>query len=264
MLETFARFILDLLMPASQLWILITVIAILFLARQMVWLKRVSVLFFVLLLVYSTPFLPQYLAYQLERQYPVWSPDEQTLAIEEPIPVMVLTAGITADTTLHASHQLSSSTFPRLIEGMRVYHTLKRWGLEPKLVLSGGANEGVPVTEAHAQALAAVDLGADSEDLFLHDPPGIINTCTEARVFAERFGEGQHVIVATSALHIPRAMWWFRYHGLEPTAAPANFRVRKDSYRKSFSWKPSYQNITLMERILKERVGMIWAQMSSC
>jgi uncharacterized SAM-binding protein YcdF (DUF218 family) len=263
-METLARIILDLLMPGSQLMILAVLIVIFFWTGRQEWAKRTCLLFLFLFLVYSTPFLPRHLAWQLERQYPVWAADEPLPDILDPVPVMVLTAGMIPDTTLHESHQLNSATFTRLMEGVRVYRTLKSAGSGANLVLSGSAPEGVPTTLAQVKAVVAKSLGVHAQNIHLHDPPGIIDTCTEARVFAERFGEGHRVIVVTSALHMSRAMWWFRHHGLEPVAAPTDFQVRKDLYNNRIQWKPSVTNIRLMERVLQERAGMVWARMSGC
>jgi len=210
----------------------------------------------VLLVIYSTPFLPKLLARTLERQYPVWTDKEYRYT--DGIPIMVLGSGAIADTTLHASHQLGNNLHARLMEGIRIYKALEFHN--PLLVVSGTSPEDNPVTQGMIQSEAAIAMGVDPVDIRFHDGPEVVNTASEASVFADRYGKGHSLILVTSAIHMPRAMYWFRHYDLDPIPAPTEFIVKKDSYRRNWDIWPSAEYIVTMDRVYHEVVGMVWAR----
>ncbi len=258
-METLLRFLVDLLMPSHQLLILGVIAGWLYWKRRSPWDHRVGSVTLLLLFLYSTPFLPRLLGRSLERKYPVWSVEDKLYP--DRIPIMVLASGFVPDTILHASQQLGGVTFKRLMEGVRIYNALEDY--RPLLVFSGTAPEDVPITQAAVQARAAMDVGVDGEDIRLHDSPEVVNTASEARIFAEKFGKGQALILVTSALHMPRSMYWFRYYGLEPIPAPTDFAVKTDRYRFNWDVWPSTENIRTMDRIFHEYIGWVWARIST-
>lgn len=255
-MESLLRFLVEMLLPSRQLVILGGLVGYLFWRKRNTWGRRITTVTLVLLILYSTPLLPRLLGYNLERQYPVWSVGDKKYPDQTPI--MVLASGFVPDTVLHASQQLGESNLSRLIEGVRIYKALQN--SHPLLVLSGTAPDGVPYTQAAVQAEAAVDLGVRLEDIVLHDPPDVVNTASEARIFKQEFGPGQKLILVTSALHMPRSMYWFRHYGLEPVPAPTDFTVKIDRYRYNWDVWPSAENIRTMDRIFHEYIGMVWAR----
>jgi len=105
---------------------------------------------------------------------------------------------------------------------------------------------------------AAVALGVSPADTLCSAAP--YNTETEAFAFTNRFGEAREVILVTSALHMRRALFWFREAGLDPIPAPANHYVKPDPEKSPYNFKPSAGKITLSGKLLHEWVGMGWAQ----
>lgn len=251
-MEALLRFFVDLLMPSRHLVILGVIAGWLFWRKRNTWGRRITGVTLVLLILYSTPFLPRLLGRSLERQYPVWALDNTPYPTQ--IPIMVLASDFVPDTMLHASQQLGESTFDRLMEGIRIYHALEEY--QPLLILSGTAPDGVPVTQAAVQEEAAVDMGVRGEDIVLHDSSDVVNTASEARIFATEFGKGTKLILVTSALHMPRSMYWFRHYGLDPIPAPTDFAVKKDRYRFNWDVWPSADNLRTMDRIFHEYIGI--------
>ena len=255
-METILRFLVDLVQPSAQLMLLAILAGWFYWKKKVLWGRRFTIVTILLLFIYSTPFLPRLLAWSLERQYPVWNLSHEIYP--DHIPVMVLGAGFTADTTLHPSHRMSENLVDRLMEGIRVYRALESY--HPLLVLSGTAPEDVPMTQAEVQMHTALDLGVRMDDIRLHDGPDVVNTASEARIFSEKFGKDQKLILVTSAIHMPRAMYWFRHYGLDPIPAPSEFLVKKDAYRRNWNFWPSAEYIVTMDRVYHEVVGMVWAR----
>lgn len=258
-MEILLRLLVELLWPSSQLVILGLLAGYLFWRRRNAWGRRIAGGTLVLLLLYSTPFLPRLLGLSLERSYPVWNNSDTTYP--DSIPIMVLASGFVPDSTLHASQQLGESNLSRLMEGIRIYKALQ--DSHPLLVLSGTAPDNVPYTQAAVQAKTAVAMGVNPSDIRLHDPSEVVNTASEARIFADQFGPGQQLILVTSALHMPRSMYWFRQYDLEPVPAPTDFAVKVDRYRVNWDVWPSAENIRILDRVVHEYVGMMWARVGS-
>lgn len=205
-----------------------------------------------LLLVSTTP-LPEMLVLAKERQYAVFRPTPNDSTATH---VLVLGGGHTPAPDLPATDQLSDRSLARLVEGIRIYRQLPN----ARLVTSGFSSTG-GVAVAEVQAQAAILLGVPPSDTLLLTQP--YNTAAEARAYAARFGTRQRLVLVTSAVHLPRAMQWFRTYGLSPIAAPTDHLMKIDPRFSTYTFGPSSDKIDMMDRWLHETVGSWWASLNS-
>lgn len=218
--------------------------------------KRIGVVFIItgvaFFLLFSTAYLPRYLTSQLETQYLPFHFSEYPFAGDSTY-IHVLGAGYTADEKLPASGQLSLFSLARLSEGLRIGTTLQG----SILVVSGHIASG-DSSLAWVYRNAAIELGFDSTRIDMLNKPA--TTLEEARAFLDRYGIKSRVIVVTDAIHMPRAITFYKHFGMNPFPAPTNFLIKSDNNPFSFGWIPSAENLLLMDRILREWAGLIKAK----
>ncbi|MCB0695419.1 MAG: YdcF family protein [Lewinellaceae bacterium] len=201
-----------------------------------------------LLLIGATP-LSTWLAADLEYRYPVLDLNRIVLDSSRTTHVVVLGGGASPGKGLLAFDQLSGDALSRIVEGVRIMNRLD----EANLVTTGALLQGER-SQADLLASTGIDLGVSlSDTLMLPDPR---TTREEARAYQSRFGKSNQVILVTSAIHLPRAMGWFRYQGLDPIPAPANHLVKISPHRWTYDWWPSPQKITRMRRVCHEYAGL--------
>jgi uncharacterized SAM-binding protein YcdF (DUF218 family) len=218
--------------------------------RKMAWLS-----FFLsasLFFAASTSFFPNYLIHQLEGRYPVCDPGQIPVS-DEPIPIIVLGAGYGYNEALPPLNRLNITTLGRLVEAVRIYQAL------PKAKVIGSAGQvNQKVSQAQAIAEGALALGVPpSDSLQLR---GALNTWEEAGKFATRFGKGSRVVIATDAIHVPRAMMLFKARGLQPIAAPTNHLIKTEIRLRLFDFLPSTGSLRKTELVMHEYLGMLWAK----
>ena len=252
-MNAFLRAIISqLILPLPLFWIFIGLTGLsLFWKKKRVaaCLASVSLLW---LLAVSTPFLPDLLVAHLEQRYPVWSP-AALRGSDGPTQVLLLGGGHTDDRRLPPNDQLSPVALARLSEGIR----LQRLIPGSTLITSGYAgNSGVAQAELLAQT--ALLLGVAPAQIRMQTNP--TNTRGEATEYRRLFGDKAHLIIVTSAVHMPRAMYLFRKAGLNPVAAPTNHLVKQGTHRDPWYWLPSAGNIQKTESAIHEYVGMIEAR----
>lgn len=236
-----------LLQPLTVFWLLL--IPIPFIRKKHPRLSTYLLLIALLWLVLaSTPPLPTFLVETLEKQY---EPLLEAPAFHLPIHILVLGGGHVSDERLPPNDQLSEQALSRLVEGIRLHRLFPG----SKLVLSGYARPGIPITQAEVLAKTAVSLGINPEDTLMVTTPH--NTRQEAIDYRDKFGTGYSLILVTNASHMPRAMMHFRYAGLAPMPAPTNHYIKRDRLSSRFSIRPSSGNIKKLNAALHEYVGLI-------
>jgi len=203
----------------------------------------------VIFLVCSTRFLPKFLGRQLEKKYLPLRPD--TLSpFNRPVYIHVLGSGYGLDERLPATAQLAPVAQGRLIEGLRLMHTIPG----SVLVCSAGSEFGYE-SQASITRKAAILLGADSTRMITLDRPN--STSEEAEALLAKIGRGAPMILVTDAIHMPRAMELFRRKGFDPIPAPTNYRVLRARNEAPFRWFPSIGNLSLMDMIIHEWVARL-------
>jgi len=218
-----------------------------------VWAKRCFVLLIGLWLLYGLPFLSYDLAERLEHRYPVLDEEallESGLVEDSTVYIVVLGAGIEADPRLDYNQMLSAAVTMRLTEGIRVFQMIP----DAMMVTSASAVHG-ELSQAVALRQAAIQLGVPESQIVTQDDP--TNTCEEARAFVRDHGVGSRVVIATSAIHMRRAMMLFEHFGAEPIPAPTAYRVKRNPAKpfRVRDYMPSMGNVRLLEAVVKERVG---------
>lgn len=199
--------------------------------------------------------LPSWLAAQRESRFPVLRNIPDSLAGRGVVHVLVLGGGHSHTPGLPPNGLLSEEALSRLAEGIRLHRQLPG----SKLVCSGYSGGG-RTAQAELLTRTAIMLGASPADTLMITTPA--NTEAEAADYAARFGMDQPLVLVTSALHLPRALFWFRQVGLRPAPAPANFLVRPNPERQAFPFKPSLRKVEMADRLLHEWAGMVYGRWS--
>lgn len=205
------------------------------------------------LFVVSVSPLPVFLVKEQENQYAVlWQiPD----SLQHPY-LLVLGGGHSIAPTLPPNDQLSHKALARLAEGIR----LKQQHPAAKLIGSGNySSKRTP--QATVLMNTAVALGIAPSDTLQSSVP--YNTETEAIAYAQRFGTQTPLILVTSALHMPRALFWFQQQGIAAIPAPTDHYIKPDPEKSPYNWKPSAQKIEVTAALLHEWVGMLNAKIKT-
>ena len=265
MLESLARFILQLILPSSQLLILLVIIAVLILIgwHRRAW--QAGIVWIVLFLVYATPFLSGIMIDRLQHTWPVLTtermyefgllpagPDESGMQnsgqsgdlragpagsgedVEDAdLPPDSLPDTVQAD-TVHIIILASSHTPDERLEPTQMLSDASVQRLVEGLRLYRQIPGARLITSGHyaygeySQAEATRDalISLGVDPGHIRIQPEAGSTCEEARAFVREHGDGARIIISTSALHMRRAMMIFEQQGARPVAAPAAF-IRK-------------------------------------
>lgn len=201
------------------------------------------------LLITGTKFIPDLLVYGLEKQYHTLIPDSTLMNI----PVMVLGGGSVYDISVSPQDRLSPNSLARLTEGIRLYHFLD----QPMMVFSGYSSKK-GVTQAAITRDAAISLGIQKDKIYILQQPS--TTEEEALAYKKYFGKKHpDLILVTSDIHMPRAMYLFRKVGLNPVAAPADHILRIDTTFDSMWWSSHKNNFDKFSAAMHEYIGLVWA-----
>jgi uncharacterized SAM-binding protein YcdF (DUF218 family) len=206
-------------------------------------------LVFIGLLVISTGFLPRYMSYQLESQYPVINQVDPTIQW-----VVVLGGGQNQLEGMPENNLLTSASIKRLIEGVRLLGLLP----QAQLVLSGGSYDAKQ-SEALLLGQLAKWFSIPENKVVLEYKS--INTADQAREIVAIVHDHPFYLV-TSAVHMPRAMVLFQKQGMHPIAAPTDFTYfwNLDSWEKRLI--PNAYNLFYFSIAMHEILGRIWASVT--
>lgn len=185
----------------------------------------------------------------LEQRYPAMlkPPDAPVEAI------VVLGGGWQPAPEWPVTAQLSETSLPRLMEGLRLWHAQP----EALLIVSGGSSEPSEPGVAEGYARAAQALGVPDASLVVLDTT--LDTGDEARAIVDRLGEGGRIVLVTSASHMPRAKRHFEAVGLRPLPAPTHYLTGRQSRGWRY-WLPGAEHLAKTERALYEWLGRLAVQ----
>lgn len=152
----------------------------------------------------------------------------------------------------------------RMVQAARLYHA----GKAPVIVVSGGYIEflGSTVPEAEAMQEVLELLGVPPDAIIQEDRSR--NTYENALYVREVLAplQAEHILLVTSAMHMPRSVRIFERQGFDVAPAPADFLVtwtpEGDAAEVGIGGKliglmPSAEALELSTRALKEYIGMI-------
>ncbi len=196
--------------------------------------------------IWSMPVLSHRLCGAIENQFPQISienvPHAQAL--------VVLGGAISPPSGQSIEINLQAAA-DRVWYASRLFHA----GKVPLLVLSGGGDlTHDNYSEAHAMALFLLDLGVPSESMLQEESSR--NSRENAGFSAEmlRARGINHILLVTSALHMPRALTLFTDQGLVVEPVPTDFQGRL-SQQGVLAWLPDAGALETSGRAMKEVVG---------
>ncbi len=169
------------------------------------------------LYIWSTPIASERLMASLERQYP---PVPMADLVSAPVAV-VLGGGIAAPKLPHRLAPDLNDASDRAWYAARLF----RAGKVKSILLSGGVDSRVGgLAEAESMAIFLRDLGVPKSALILEKTS--LNTRQNAAQVKETLGKQgiDHILLVTSAAHMPRAIGHFRAQGLRVTPAATDHR----------------------------------------
>ncbi len=219
--------------------------------------KRTAKFFFIsaliLLLLTSTNYLPAFLAKKLENKYPPLS-EAVIKNIRGKVYIHVLGSGYTANKNIPPNAQIGLVALGRLAEAIRVYRLMD----SAVIVCSGNGPKESKETQAQVTKKAAVALGIPAESVLELNTPS--TTLEEANDLAAQYGNNIQLVIATDAIHMPRAMRFFKAAGfVNPVAAPTNFKAAETTEDNFIKWLPTMSNVALTNYVLHEYLGNIKA-----
>lgn len=207
----------------------------------------------VLLFVLSCPMTSVWLLKSLEKQYPDESIDARTPAQA----IVVLGGSLRMPSGSHPASGITNSS-DRLLVALRLY----RAGKAPLVVASGGDSPLLlkvrSLHEAEVMKALLQEWGLPGSAILVEDQS--VNTHENA-VFTRRLvaPKGiQHIILVTSAAHMPRAAATFRKSGFDVEAVPADYMTGWDQESSLFDWVPASSALADSEFAIHEWIG-IWA-----
>jgi len=152
----------------------------------------------------------------------------------------------------------------RLWYAAKLYHA----GKAPLIVVSGGQVFPQPglKSEAESHVDLLVQLGVPREAIALETQSR--NTAENAHFTAQllqQLSAGgkplQHVLLTTSAVHLPRSMLLFQQTGLQPIAASCDVRVVHLQHPLLLDVLPSAQALATSEGAIREWLGFFYYQL---
>ncbi|MGN7727309.1 YdcF family protein [Luteimonas sp. 22616] len=201
--------------------------------------------------LWSIPQCAQWLRAPLELRYP----QIEANALPRADAIVVLGGGSYA-WLRRAEIRLEDLKNSRLATGARAWLA----GRAPVVVLSGGRG-GNGTSEAALMATAMARIGVPASALMLEERSR--DTRDNALFTAQLAGQHdiRRVLLVTSAVHMPRASYWFRAAGLDVVPVPVpEPRIRGSWTRR---WLPSRDALWRSGRAWKEYAGLLEAHLET-
>ena len=147
----------------------------------------------------------------------------------------------------------------RFFAGLEAYQQLRRQGLRPRLIFTGGWWPTQPQLPSEGDVLLqrALALGLPAADLA--STARVRNTAEEAQVVAAQLPPGSSVLLITSAFHMARAKRLFERQGLRVLPFPVDFQASGawagNPFADPLNWIPSAKGLDSSSRALREAIG---------
>jgi len=142
----------------------------------------------------------------------------------------------------------------RASEILRLYNSqFTTYNLKPKIIISGTDPLGTEKEEAKNLKIYLIERGIPSENIIVEDKSR--NTKESAENVKELTGKKPFFLI-TSAYHMPRSMEIFEKYGLNPIAAPTDFK--RDENYDLLDFFPDAQNLRNSDLAFHEYFGIIF------
>lgn len=211
--------------------------------------KALVLLAFAWSLLWSIPQCSDWLRASLARQYP----QIEETALPRADAIVVLGGG--QYSWLHRSDiDLDDLDNSRIATGTRAWLA----GRAPVVILSGGG--GNDYSEAEVMATAITRLGVPASALVLEKRS---HSTRDNAVFSAQLARQrgiERVLLVTSAVHMPRAAFWFREVGLDVVPVPVPERKGRSGWKR---WLPSRGALWRSGRAWKEYAGLLAAHIEA-
>lgn len=201
---------------------------------------------FIILILISTGWLPQFLSSKLESQYPVVTQIDPKIQW-----IVVLSGGQSEEEGMPANNLLTSASIKRLVEGVRLFRALPN----AKFLVTGGADKPEE-PEAKKLAQLAEWFAVPRQQIVLEQ--NSLNTADQAKEIKQIVNE-QPFYLVTSANHMSRSMALCRAQGLHPIAAPTDFIFGGIDSLSERAIIPNAYNLILFTLTMHELLGRVWA-----
>lgn len=235
-----------LLMPMPFAALLMIVAGVLYAYKRKSLAKLLLVVSISSVFFLSLPAVAYWVISPLEKQYPQYN--------NQPVVYVVVHGGYhKSDSNQPITSLLSRESMVRLTEGIRIY----RLNPGAKLLLSG-YHSNDELSHAEAMASVAVAFGIPSHDIILE--PNAKDTEQEARAWV-KVTDGRPFAIVTTAMHMPRTVFWYNAFGASPITAPTAFETRGSGEVDWWSLTPSAQSLATVEYAWYEYLGLIWAHL---
>ncbi|MFZ4481589.1 MAG: YdcF family protein [Rhodoferax sp.] len=241
-----SKFVIWLLSPLGTALCLAVLAFVLVLRRRMGAGMTLAALAFVWLWAWSTPVMGLWLRASIEDQFAQVAissvPKAQALVVLGG--AMSPPSGKSSEINLHAAAD-------RVWYAARLFHA----GKAPLLVLSGGSEPGAAYSEARAMAIFLADLGVPAQAIVMEERS---RTSRDNAAFSATLLKARsidHILLVTSALHMPRALALFKAQGLQVIPAATDFEGIQTAPPGVQAWLPDALALDGSGRAMKEVVG---------
>lgn len=201
---------------------------------------------FALLFLFSYEPTVNILVKNLENQYEKYDYSQPVKYIH------ILGNGHTTDSDQPISSQLSLAGTQRVIEGVIIHKNTPN----SKIIFTGYAGRS-DVTNAVMNSRLALALGVDSRNMIINGMP--VDTREEA-IFTQAIVGKEPFVLVTSATHMPRAMTLFKSYGMNPIAAPTNFRKTTVD---TFLHEPRAAVLQTSKIAIHEYIGILYTKIKN-
>lgn len=247
------KFIEPFLLPPGLFFLLLLALALWLIHWRRDRLSGIAALIIALLLyLFSTPAMGELLIRPLERAFP---PPEAGEACWGDA-IVVLGGGAKSSSPAEGGEPaLSVESLSRLVYAVRLAREMPL-----PLVITGGRAMGRQdrPSEAEAAARVARSLGIAEERLLLEEES---RTTWENALYVSREFSTTAPLLVTSAWHMPRAVYSFRRHGMEPVPAPTAYRG-DPAPPLATDFLPTPGGFETSSRALHEYLGLLYYRIS--
>jgi|AJXC01.1.fsa_nt_gi Uncharacterized conserved protein len=198
-----------------------------------------------LLLFFSYPPVGNFLIQQLESQYTKYSYKDTNIEF-----IHVLGSGHHENNLWPLSSQIGNASLKRTLEGVTIYKKLNR--SDTKLIFTGYAGSNNKIPNAEMNARIAQIVGINNYNIIINGKP---KDTKEESIFTKSIVNNRPFILVTSASHMPRAIKLFKDSGLNPIAAPTDFKGKNISFLSL----PNIGSLEKSRNAMHELLGIAWA-----
>jgi uncharacterized SAM-binding protein YcdF (DUF218 family) len=199
---------------------------------------------FAFLVLFSYPPFSNILVEGLENRYEKYSYKDDVKYVH------VLGSGHTTDPTQPLSSKLGDASTKRVLEGILIHKNTP----DSKLIFTGYEGK-TDVATAQMNANLAIALGVKEDDIIIS---GLPKDTQEEAVFSKSVVGDEKFALVTSATHMARSKMLFEKMGMNPIAAPTDFKKTDIS-----SYLPSTSSFENSRMAMHEYIGILWAKLRS-